>query len=479
MVLRERARGRGHERRGRARGGRRGGRARGLGEIARGPAEGGSRARRHVRGRERRRARIRRGRRIHRACPFLFSASNEVASSARGPIARARSKTGRPRSSGRERAGAANRSSPPAHRTPRRVTGAARDPTGFKSDRARGGGRGASEERGLACHSARFAPSRSTTTISALSPIPLGSAGSSVAARRRVAPRGMMAVALALARSGPSRRAPPACALAATRRVARHAASASGGGSAVGRRARAPRFAGGGAAALPPARARRRTRRAPPPRTRSPPPRARAPGPRPPTLPAPGVVHLWLVDPHGPASDPSTLAFYERRCLAPEEAAALRDGAPMTDAARRQAIQSKALTRCVLARYCGEDVAPASLRFAYGEHGKPALVAVESDHSDRASSSSEEEDLRRRVVVPRAAASDSVQRLALREPPRARGDHRPARLARVETTKIPRGRGGSVRGVARGGRRLRGRDPAHERELRSARVAMALRRGGE
>ena len=77
------------------------------------------------------------------------------------------------------------------------------------------------------------------------------------------------------------------------------------------------------------------------------------------TLPAPGVVHLWLVDPHGPASDPSTLAFYERRCLAPEEAAALRDGAPMTDAARRQAIQSKALTRCVLARYCGGGVAPA------------------------------------------------------------------------------------------------------------------------
>ena len=200
----------------------------------------------------------------------------------------------------------------------------------------------------------------------------------------------MMAVALALARSGPSRRAPPACALAATRRVARHAASASGGGSAVGRRARAPRFAGGGAAAFPPgARASAHASGPSAPDALTPAARSR-PGPAL-TLPAPGVVHLWLVDPHGPASDPSTLAFYERRCLAPEEAAALRDGAPMTDAARRQAIHSKALTRCVLARYCGEDVAPASLRFAYGEHGKPALVAVESDHSDRASSSSEEE----------------------------------------------------------------------------------------
>ena len=210
----------------------------------------------------------------------------------------------------------------------------------------------------------------------------------------------MMAVALALARSGPSRRAPPACALAATRRVARHAASASGGGSAVGRRARAPRFAGGGAAAFPPgARASAHASGPSAPDALTPAARSR-PGPAL-TLPAPGVVHLWLVDPHGPASDPSTLAFYERRCLAPEEAAALRDGAPMTDAARRQAIQSKALTRCVLARYCGEDVAPASLRFAYGEHGKPALVAVESDDSDRASSSSEEEETS-------AAASSSL-----------------------------------------------------------------------
>jgi 4'-phosphopantetheinyl transferase len=87
----------------------------------------------------------------------------------------------------------------------------------------------------------------------------------------------------------------------------------------------------------------------------------------------------------------------------------------MTDAARRQAIQSKALTRCILARYCGEDVAPASLRFAYGEHGKPALVAVESD-SDRASSSEEEDSAASSLAPPppiRFSVSHCAHLLAL------------------------------------------------------------------
>lgn len=329
---------------------------------------------------------------------------------------RARALAGRPRSSGRERAGAANRSSPPAHRTPRRVTVAARDPTGFKSDRARGGGRGASEERGLACHSARFAPSRSTTTISALSPIPLGSAGSSVAARRRVAPRGMMAVALALARSGPSRRAPPACALAATRRVARHAASASGGGSAVGRRARAPRFAGGGAAAFPPRRARvgarvgplrpgrahpRRARAlAPGPGPRAHPPRARG---RPPLARGPARTRERSLDARvlrAPMPRPRGSRRATRRRADDGRREAPSDPIQSPDAVRpREVLRRRRrarepqvrVRRARQARAGRRRVRPFGPRFIFFGGGRL-----------------------RRVIVPRAAASDSVQRLALR-----------------------------------------------------------------
>ena len=95
-------------------------------------------------------------------------------------------------------------------------------------------------------------------------------------------------------------------------------------------------------------------------------------------LPAPGDVHLWLMDPDD-ARDPELLAEYERRCLAPEESAAIRDDArPMTESARTQVIHSKAFMRCVLARYCHPAVHPANLRFEHGEHGKPALVAAAS-----------------------------------------------------------------------------------------------------
>jgi phosphopantetheine--protein transferase-like protein len=87
------------------------------------------------------------------------------------------------------------------------------------------------------------------------------------------------------------------------------------------------------------------------------------------------------------ARDPELLAEYERRCLAPEESAAIRDHArPMTESARTQVIHSKAFMRCVLARYFDPAVHPANLKFEHGEHGKPALVAVAAadrpDHPD-------------------------------------------------------------------------------------------------
>jgi hypothetical protein len=44
--------------------------------------------------------------------------------------------------------------------------------------------------------------------------------------------------------------------------------------------------------------------------------------------------------------------------------------------ARIQRLQSKALVRTVLARYCGASVAPTDLTFAYGAHGKPSLAGV-------------------------------------------------------------------------------------------------------
>ena len=94
------------------------------------------------------------------------------------------------------------------------------------------------------------------------------------------------------------------------------------------------------------------------------------------TLPPPGDVHLWIMDP-ADAADPALCRDYRERCLPASERDALEsEAANMTEGALRQATHSKALMRWVLARYCGGGVAPADLRFAHGEHGKPRLVGV-------------------------------------------------------------------------------------------------------
>jgi len=94
------------------------------------------------------------------------------------------------------------------------------------------------------------------------------------------------------------------------------------------------------------------------------------------TLPPPGDVHLWIMDP-ADATDPALCRDYRERCLPASERDALEsEAANMTEGALRQATHSKALMRWVLARYCARGVAPADLRFAHGEHGKPRLVGV-------------------------------------------------------------------------------------------------------
>ena len=102
------------------------------------------------------------------------------------------------------------------------------------------------------------------------------------------------------------------------------------------------------------------------------------------TLPPPGDVHLWIMDPTD-AADPALCRDYRARCLPASERDALEsEAANMTEGALRQATHSKALMRWVLARYCGGKVHPADLRFAHGEHGKPRLVGA----GDATSSSS-------------------------------------------------------------------------------------------
>ena len=81
------------------------------------------------------------------------------------------------------------------------------------------------------------------------------------------------------------------------------------------------------------------------------------------TLPPPGDVHLWIMDP-ADAADPALCRDYRERCLPASERDALEsEAANMTEGALRQATHSKALMRWVLARYCGGGVAPADLRF--------------------------------------------------------------------------------------------------------------------
>ena len=113
------------------------------------------------------------------------------------------------------------------------------------------------------------------------------------------------------------------------------------------------------------------------------------------TLPPPGDVHLWIMDPTD-ATDPALCRDYRARCLPASERDALESEAGnMTEGALRQATHSKALMRWVLARYCGGGVAPADLRFAHGEHGKPRLVGVgggASSSSSNPSASSDDDD---------------------------------------------------------------------------------------
>lgn len=105
------------------------------------------------------------------------------------------------------------------------------------------------------------------------------------------------------------------------------------------------------------------------------------------TLPPPGDVHLWIMDPTD-AADPALCRDYRARCLPASERDALEsEAANMTEGALRQATHSKALMRWVLARYCGGKVHPADLRFAHGEHGKPRLVGA----GDATSSSSSDD----------------------------------------------------------------------------------------
>lgn len=187
----------------------------------------------------------------------------------------------------------------------------------------------------------------------------------------------MMAAALALARCGPSQRTRRQCLLAASRRARSASASASTSGSSAapafprhalavprrGARARhaAPRaFASSAASAVDAADADLR-------------------------LPSPGDVHLWLFDPDD-ADDAAILSRYETEVLSADERESVsrQSSTAMTDGARAQVVRSRALMRCVLARYCGKNVPPSGLRFELGERGKPSLAGyVERDDDER------------------------------------------------------------------------------------------------
>ena len=182
----------------------------------------------------------------------------------------------------------------------------------------------------------------------------------------------MMAAALALARCGPAQRTRRQCLLAASRRARSASASTSGSSAAPafprhavevprrGAHARrgAPRAFASSAASAVDADADLR-------------------------LPPPGSVHLWLFDPDD-ADDAAILSRYETEVLSADERASVNADAPMTDGARAQVVRSRALMRCVLARYCGKDVPPNGLRFELGERGKPSLAGYVSPGSSDA-----------------------------------------------------------------------------------------------
>ena len=182
----------------------------------------------------------------------------------------------------------------------------------------------------------------------------------------------MMAAALALARCGPAQRTRRQCLLAASRRARSASASTSGSSAAPafprhavevprrGAHARrgAPRAFASSAASAVDADADLR-------------------------LPPPGSVHLWLFDPDD-ADDAAILSRYETEVLSADERASVNADAPVTDGARAQVVRSRALMRCVLARYCGKDVPPNGLRFELGERGKPSLAGYVSPGSSDA-----------------------------------------------------------------------------------------------
>ena len=181
----------------------------------------------------------------------------------------------------------------------------------------------------------------------------------------------MMAAALALARCGPSQRTRRQCLLAASRRARSASASTSGSSAASA----FPRHA----VAVPcrGAHARRAARRAFASSAAS----AVDAADDDLRLPPPGSVHLWLFDPDD-ADDAAILSRYETEVLSADERASANADAPMTDGARAQVVRSRALMRCVLARYCGKDVPPSGLRFELGERGKPSLAGVVTASSD-------------------------------------------------------------------------------------------------
>ena len=172
---------------------------------------------------------------------------------------------------------------------------------------------------------------------------------------------------------------------------------------------------------------------------------------------APGSVHLWLFDPDD-ADDAAILSRYETEVLSADERASVNADAPMTDGARARVVRSRALMRCVLARYCGKDVPPNGLRFELGERGKPSLAGYVSPGSSDA-------DVAPPPLRFSLSHTNKLLALAVTSAPRnasnPRERLRPCGSRSTRATKCRRG--------------LRGRAPAHERFGGSAREAVAQR----
>lgn len=81
---------------------------------------------------------------------------------------------------------------------------------------------------------------------------------------------------------------------------------------------------------------------------------------------APDAVHVWRADLDRPGELPGLLA-----ALSADERE--RAGRFRADRDRDRFVAARGLLRAILGRYLGRE--PGSLRFRYGAHGKPALVA--------------------------------------------------------------------------------------------------------